>query len=617
MRRHTLNDVAFQTDPIDRAQKRRVPGLVDHQTHPPLNSAAVAELRDRLKRRVERPDSTDDVDLDEATRVLVVLAEDEHTADSIDALNQLAKNRLTAAQPAEALHAVLHAVPLAERLDQPLLLCAARLLEGLALSDLGRYAEAAVAQMRQLSLARDLGETKKEVEAIVNFGTLCGAMGQWKVAIEYFRRGRELGEEHGFADVELIARYNLADCAVQLREPASGLRALSRFDPAALQSRQGAVLSALGHSTRSRLHMLLDDLPAARHHAEEAVRLARAAQAESVTHSVEAVMGLVNVASGFVESGLLAVDRGLEFARRVDHKGLADHLGISIDAYEAAGYPDAALAHLQELVAWKRRSIDNAVSPIQYEGLADAARFRAEVSLYDGHLLARAHSLQSSTGERIERLVETAINAEIASGHDLYRTFRLSKLAKCLAAAVGWHDPRIAPLALGARLCNIGMMAIPARVLLKGTGLSAGEQHVVHDHTRYGAELLRKSKLRILDVASVIAEQHHERFDGSGYPIGLAGDAITEEARIVAVCDAFDAMTHRRPWRVKPLSIQAALNEVTQGAGAQFDPVLANAFAEMIRCEFWKHDDFDAFLAEGATELEYVRARLRMEASLA
>ena len=138
----------------------------------------------------------------------------------------------------------------------------------------------------------------------------------------------------------------------------------------------------------------------------------------------------------------------------------------------------------------------------------------------------------------------------------------------------------IAPLAMGGQLCNIGMMAIPARILQKPRGLSDSERHVLHTHTQYGAELLRKSRVRMLDVASMIAEQHHEHHDGSGYPRGLRGESIAEEARIVAVCDAFDAMTHRRPWRPTPLSIQAALNELKQGAGTQFDPRLVEVFVE-------------------------------------
>ena len=136
-------------------------------------------------------------------------------------------------------------------------------------------------------------------------------------------------------------------------------------------------------------------------------------------------------------------------------------------------------------------------------------------------------------------------------------------------------------------------------------------------HTQYGGELLRKSKLRILSVAATVAEQHHERYDGSGYPRGLSGVAIAEEARIVAICDAFDAMTHPRPWRPNPLSIQAALNELKRGAGSQFDGQFVGTFVDLVRREFWEHDNFDAFLAEGADELEYVRARTRMEALIA
>jgi putative two-component system response regulator len=161
------------------------------------------------------------------------------------------------------------------------------------------------------------------------------------------------------------------------------------------------------------------------------------------------------------------------------------------------------------------------------------------------------------------------------------------------------------------------MIDIPTRVLLKPSALSGGERHLLHDHTRYGAELLRKSKLRILDVANVIAEQHHERYDGSGYPRGLSGEAIAEESRIVSVCDAFDAMTHSRPWRKTPLSIQAALGELRQQAGAHFDPLFVNTFTDVFEREFSACNDLDALLAEGADEFEYVRARARMEALIA
>jgi len=312
---------------------------------------------------------------------------------------------------------------------------------------------------------------------------------------------------------------------------------------------------------------------------------------------------------------LAAVERGLAFAKRSDRHDVPDYLSMCVDACEAAGQSDRALGYLQELVTWKKKLID--AEPLLYEGLRESWQSQTGAAVFDDNLLIRAQVLQAGVRQRIQRFVETAINAEIASGHDLYRTFRVAKLSHHLATAIGWDEERIAPLAMGGQLCNIGMMAIPARILQKPRGLSDSERHVLHTHAQYGAELLRKSRVRMLDVASMIAEQHHEHHDGSGYPRGLRGESIAEEARIVAVCDAFDAMTHRRPWRPTPLSIQAALNELKQGAGTQFDPRLVEAFVNLIRREFWEHADFDAFLAEGADEFEYVRARGRMQAFIA
>ena len=271
------------------------------------------------------------------------------------------------------------------------------------------------------------------------------------------------------------------------------------------------------------------------------------------------------------------------------------------------------MGYLEELFELRKKSVEADIAQVPYEGSVEPLFFRTGSSLAEGELLVKAQLLRATIEGRLQRFVETAINAEITSGHDLYRTFRVAKLARLLAAERGFDEQRRASLAVGAQLCNVGMMAIPVRILQKRRGLSVGELVVLRDHTLYGAELLRRSKLRILEGASVIAAQHHERYDGSGYPQGLRGEEIGEEARIVAICDAFDAMTHRRPWRRSPLSVQAALKEISRGATSQFDPILAGLFVDLVHREFWKHDDFDAFLADGAHEHEYVRDRARIE----
>ena len=468
-----------------------------------------------------------------------------------------------------------------------------------------------------MRLARLIGNIELEGWAIKRVGDLWAAMGQLDAAIVYLSRSRQFATEHVLPDLELASRNNLANCAIHLKDPEAGLSALLPLPTVEPATRFDTLRRANAHDTLGHLYLLTGDLKNAKAHARESGRFARLAGVERTTQRHEALLGLIDVRSGAVEKGLAAVERALDFARRVDHIDVVEYLALSADAHEAAGHSDRALAYLKELVKWKQTSIDAEIVPLQYEGLAESLRCQTGTSAFDATLLLRSQRLQANVQQRIQHIVETAINAEVASGHDLNRTFRVAKLSRCLATAIGWDEDRVGALTLGGQLCNIGMMAIPARVLQKRRGLSDSELDVMRTHTQYGAELLRKSKLKILDVAAMLAEQHHERFNGSGYPRGLSGDAIAEEARMVSICDAFDAMTHRRPWRPNPLSIQAALNELKQGAGTQFDPPLVNAFVNLVRREFWEHDDFDAFLAEGADENEYVRARARLEALIA
>ena len=582
-----------------------------------LASLSFAELRDRLRARAEELHRTHDIDLIEAQRYLMTLATKEHTADSVDALIQLAKNFFLDTQPVEALTALSVASQLATDLGQDLLLYRARANEGLALSDLGRFSEATVAHAESWSIARTLGNIELEAWVIKRVGDLWEAMAQFDAAITYLSRSRELAAEHGLLELELASRNNIANCAVQLGDPEAGLRALLPLATYRPETRMDVLRQANAHDTLGHLYLLADDLSKARAHAQESGRLAELAGVMRTIKLHEALVGLIDVRSGAVEKGLAAVEGSLAFARRVDRVDVGDLLGMCADAHEAAGHADRALMYLQELVDWKKNALDAEVMPLEYERLRQCSQLQIASSVFDDALVARSQRLHAGVQQRTQHLVETAINAEVASGHDLYRTFRVARLSRCLAAAIGWTEERLAPLMLGAQLCNIGMMAIPARILQKRRGLSDSEQQVMRAHSQYGADLLRKSRLRSLDVAAVMAEQHHERYDGSGYPRGLRGEAIAEEARVVAICDAFDAMTHRRPWRSDAMSIQSALNEITRGAGNQFDTRLVSAFVELIRREFWEHENFDAFLAEGADELEYIRARTRMEALIA
>jgi HD-GYP domain-containing protein (c-di-GMP phosphodiesterase class II) len=155
---------------------------------------------------------------------------------------------------------------------------------------------------------------------------------------------------------------------------------------------------------------------------------------------------------------------------------------------------------------------------------------------------------------------------------------RVAALAEPLAHRLGWEPERIATLRFGAPLHDIGKVAVRRDVLRKPGPLSLDELAEIRTHPRAGAELVLP--IRYARPALPYVLFHHERWDGRGYPAGIRGDAIPVEARLLAVADAFDAMTSQRPYR-RALAAERALAEVGSCAGSQFDPLLAELFLEV------------------------------------
>ena len=155
---------------------------------------------------------------------------------------------------------------------------------------------------------------------------------------------------------------------------------------------------------------------------------------------------------------------------------------------------------------------------------------------------------------------------------------RVTALAELVALRLGWGEERLKSLRIGGRLHDIGKLAIPDAVLSKEGRLEADELVQIQEHPKVGAKLI----LRIAALRDAIPYvlYHHERWDGTGYPSGKAGEEIPVEARVLAVADAFDAMTSDRPYR-PALSHDEALAEVERCAGTQFDPKIARIFLEL------------------------------------
>jgi putative nucleotidyltransferase with HDIG domain len=153
-----------------------------------------------------------------------------------------------------------------------------------------------------------------------------------------------------------------------------------------------------------------------------------------------------------------------------------------------------------------------------------------------------------------------------------------------LGKQIGLSDRELITLENGALLHDIGKIGVPDGILLKRGALTEDEWNYMRRHVEYGAQILRG--IDFLEGASQIVAQHHERYDGSGYPNRMEGDHICLGARIFAVADAVDAMTSDRPYRAAT-SFDDAANELIRCAGAHFDPVVVQAFTE-VPLEAWR-----------------------------
>jgi len=133
----------------------------------------------------------------------------------------------------------------------------------------------------------------------------------------------------------------------------------------------------------------------------------------------------------------------------------------------------------------------------------------------------------------------------------------------------------------GAYFHDIGKLAIPYQILNKKAKLTSEEWEIMKSHTTVGAWMMRNHEITWLKESAFIVEQHHERYDGKGYPYGLTGDQISIEAAIVSVVDSFDAMTTDRVYR-GALSLEEAIGELKKGRGTQFHPDVVDSFLELL-----------------------------------
>jgi len=182
---------------------------------------------------------------------------------------------------------------------------------------------------------------------------------------------------------------------------------------------------------------------------------------------------------------------------------------------------------------------------------------------------------------RLEILLRLAVAAEYRDDATGSHTRRVGRTSALLAQAMGLADSEVRLIGLTAPLHDIGKIGIPDHILLKPGSLTPPEFETVKSHVLIGGKILSASKSPLLQMAENIARYHHECWDGSGYCGRLAAEGIPLAARIVAVADAFDALTHERPYK-RAWDVDAAMSEIRSQENRRYDPRVVNALERVV-----------------------------------
>ncbi len=291
---------------------------------------------------------------------------------------------------------------------------------------------------------------------------------------------------------------------------------------------------------------------------------------------------LNNVIDLLIVDYMMPAPDGMEFIRR--YREHPDHADIPVLMITADHEKETRYAALESGANdFLTKPIDNAEFRARLrnmislrrsqKALADRAAWLAEkVAEATSEILDREH-------EMITRLSRAAEFRDPETGAHIQR---MSNYSHIIASQLGLPHEEQELILRAAPMHDVGKIAIPDHILLKPGKLDQDELVIMKTHAEKGYEILSGSRSKLLDIAAMIARSHHEKFDGSGYPLGLAGESIPLYGRIVAVADVFDALTTERPYK-KPWAIEDAMDFLFTNAGTHFDPLCVAAFIARIK----------------------------------
>ena len=379
--------------------------------------------------------------------------------------------------------------------------------------------------------------------------------------------------------LKAVALANVAHCCLHMQEYEAGLDSIR--DAMGLKHAPDTPAEMLNRvfaeGTYTRLLLATGRVAEASERAQIARELATRAKSVRADISAACSEGLVEVYSGLGDVGLSRGMAALEKARAVK-PSLRETLLALVQAHEKAGRPERALALHRELTLHIRKAQHDSIvrhQELHLQQIEAAQQFPEHLLTDKEAELSDKIAAQTAGTKQGDLLEQIAFTAEMRDDPTGEHCYRVAKLSSLIAKALGQSDEACETIDLAARLHDIGKVGIPDSLMQKAQPLSEGERQILQTHAATGADLLSKTKVSYSELASDIARHHHERWDGNGYPEGISGSAIPLAARIVCLCDSYDALTHEKAYR-RAFTSDEAISEILRLRELQFDPHLVD-----------------------------------------
>jgi putative two-component system response regulator len=507
-----------------------------------------------------------------------------------EALYRLASVAFSADQSDEAFSIALDARELARKVGATVVEVWALNLVGLVQYNAGNYSEALETTLQALELYRLTDHRIDEGNLLNSIAIIHHSLGDTDRALVTYEAALTANKWLDRPDYDVLTLTNMAEVRAGRNEH---LVAIS-LDLSALELArehapvyQAQILARLGMSYCS-VHELES--------AEQCLDEAEAFVAEQRTSSTDTsdtkfalamVRGRVAMERGDDDGALRSYELALQIAldAALLEKAIQAHAQLA-SSLKKLGRFEEALEHQEarfaQHAALFSQGTDLRIKTLQIAHDTEAARQQAEIlRLRTGELEALVRGRTSDLEEyQLEAFQRLAVLAEFRDTDTGEHTIRVGDLSAAIAKQLGESDEWVHHLRLAGRLHDIGKVAVPDSILLKPGPLTVDEFDVMKTHTTIGAEILSGSASPLIQLAAEVALNHHERWDGSGYPNGLVAEGIPLSGRIVTVADVFDALTSHRTYKHAWTPLEA-IQYIIGAKDAQFEARIVDAFVEV------------------------------------